>query len=81
MDFCRSGSNSLLKQIQLVPVAHNHVQIDFEDLQEERLHYIPGQPVPMLSHPYSKNVFPHVQTAHTMFSFASIASCPFTGQH
>jgi len=74
-----SGPRALLKQIHLGLVAHNHTQTDFEDLQEERLHNITGQPVPLLGHPQTKKVFTDVQMAHTVF--VPTASGPVTGHH
>jgi len=47
----------LLKKGQLKPAAQDCVQMDFECLQGQRLHNLSGQPVPMLSHPLSNNIF------------------------
>ena len=46
----------------------------FEYLQGWRLHNLPGQPVPVLSHPHSKKVFPDVQTEPPVFQFVPFAS-------
>ena len=54
-------SNSLPKQGHPEQVAQDLVQVGFEYLQSRRLHNLPGQPVPVLRHPQSKEVLPHVQ--------------------
>jgi len=43
-----------------------------EYLQRTRLHNLPGQPVPGLSHPQSKQVLPHVQTELLCFSLCPL---------
>jgi len=43
-------------------VAEDHFQVAFEHLQGWTLHDLPGQPVPVLSHPQGEKVFPNVQT-------------------
>lgn len=55
-----SGSAPLLKQGHLDQVAQDHVQAAFEHLQAWRLHNLPGQAVPVLSHVHGKNLFPDV---------------------
>ena len=37
------------------------IQVGCGYLQRRWLHYLPGQPVPLLCHPHSKEVLPHVQ--------------------
>lgn len=48
----------LLSQGHLENVAQDHVQANFECLQEGRFHNFPGQFVPVLSHPHRKKHFP-----------------------
>jgi len=56
-----SGPKPLLKQGHLQPVVQDCIQITFDYLQGWRLHNLPGQPVPLLSHPHSGEVFPDVE--------------------
>ncbi|XP_068793723.1 lebercilin isoform X2 [Struthio camelus] len=61
------GQPVLLKQSHLEHVAQDPVQTAFEDLQRRRLHHLSGQPVPVLCHPHSKEVFPQVQRELPVF--------------
>ena len=70
------GPMCLLKQGLLEWVTQDHVQMAFEYLQGWRLHSLIGQPLPVLSHPHSKGVFPYVQTEPLVFQFVLIASGP-----
>ena len=61
-DLCGSSSPTLLpKQGHLQQAAQDLVQAGVEYLQRRRLHHLPGQPVPVLSHPQREGVLPHVQ--------------------
>ena len=61
-DLCGSSSTTPLpKQGHLHQAAQDLVQAGLEYLQRRRLHNSPGQPVPVLCHPHSKEVLPHVQ--------------------
>jgi len=51
-----SGPISLVKGVHLELIAQDRVQMAFEYLQRWQLHNLSGQPVPLLSHPHSKNV-------------------------
>ena len=62
-----SGPTPLLQQSHLKPVVQDHVQMAFEYLQGGRLHNLSGQPVPGLSQPQSKKVFPDVQREPPVF--------------
>ncbi|XP_068788224.1 uncharacterized protein [Struthio camelus] len=53
----------------------------FEYLQGRRLHYLSGQPVPMLCHPHSEEVLSQVQVELPVVQFLPIASCPVAGHH
>jgi len=44
------------------------------NISEGRLHNVSGQPVPVLSHPHIKKVFPDVQREPSVFLFVPIAS-------
>jgi len=60
-DLCGSPSPTLLpKQGHLQQAAEDLVQAGLEYLQRRRLHNLPGQPVPVLRHPQSEEVLPHV---------------------
>lgn len=51
----------------------------FEDLQGGRHLRVSGQPVPVFSRQYSKEVLPDVYMITFMFELVFIASCPVTG--
>lgn len=55
------GSNPQLKQGHWELFAQANVQMTFEYLQGQRLHNLPGQPVPVLSYPHSEIVFSDYQ--------------------
>jgi len=81
-DLCGSSSPTLLpKQGHLQQTAQDRVQEGPEYLQRRRLHSLPGQPVPVLHHPQSEEVLPHVQTELRMLQFVPVAPCPVTGHH
>lgn len=78
-DLWRSPSpTTLLKQGSLEQVAQNHVQIAFEYLQGWKLQNLPGQHVPMLSHPHTEKVFSDFRRIYSMFQFVFIVSGPGT---
>ena len=70
-----SGPNLLLKQ-----VAQDRVQMAFEYLQGGRLHNLPGQLVPVLSHPHREKVFLDVQGNLLYFGLCPLSG-PVTGHH
>lgn len=72
---------SLLKQGDLEPVAHDHVQTAFECLQRWRVHSLSGQRVALLSHSRSEKVFPDFYRESPVFQFVPIASSLATGHH
>jgi len=74
-------SNPLPKQGHLQQAAQDHIQEGFEYLQRRRLHNLPGQPVPALCHPQSKEVLLQLQMELLMLEFVLIAPCPVTGHH
>ena len=63
-DLCGSSPTSLPKQGHLQQAAQDLVQAGLEYLQRRRLHSLSGQPVPVLHHPQSEAVLPHVQMEH-----------------
>ena len=69
------------KQFHLEQAAQDCVQVGFEYLQRRRIHSCSGQPVPVLCHPQSKEVLPHVQMELPMLQFVPIAPCPVAGHH
>ena len=75
-----SSPTRLPKQGHLQQAAQDCVQAGFEYLQR-RLHNLSGQPVPVLHHPQSEEVLPHVQTELPMLQFVPIAPCPVAGHH
>jgi len=79
-DLCGSSSpTSLPKQGHLQQAAQHLVQAGPEYLQKRRLHNLPGQPVPVLRHPQSERVLPHVQVELPMLQFVPTAPCPVAG--
>jgi len=68
---------SLLKQGHLELV----VQTVFEYSQTWRLHTLPGQPIPVLSHPRSTKMFPGFQSESPLLQFVPVAPGPITGYH
>ena len=75
-----SGPTRLPKQSHLQQAAQDYVQADYVYLQR-RFHNLPGQPVPVLRHPQSKEVLPHVQMELLMLQFVPIAPCPVAGHY
>ena len=74
-DLCGSSSPTpLTKQGHLQQAAQDLVQAGLEYLQRRRLHNLPGQPVPVLCHPQSKEVLPHVQTELPMLQFVPFSN-------
>ena len=69
------------KQGHLQQAAQDLVQAGLEYLQRRRIYNLPGQPVPVLRHPQSEEVLPHVQTELPVPQFVPIAPCPVTGHH
>jgi len=81
-DLCGSSSPTPLpKQGHLQQAAQDLVQAGLKYLQRGRLHSLPGQPVPVLSHPQREEVLPHVQMELPVLQFVPIAPCPVTGHH
>ena len=81
-DLCGSSSPTPLpKQGHLQQAAQDLVQAGLEYLQRRRLHSLSGQPVPVLRHPQSEEVLPHVQRELMMLQFVPVALCPVTGHH
>jgi len=81
-DLCGSSSPTpLLKQGRLQQAAQDRLKAGLEYLQRRRLHNFSGQPVPVLHHPQSEEVLPHVQMELPMLQFVPIAPCPVAGHH
>jgi len=75
--FCWSSSPiPLPNQGRLQQVAQDLVQAGLEYLQRRRLHNLTGQPVPVLRHPQSEEILPHVPINYTM-SFVLSFPLPF----
>ncbi|KAK4832796.1 hypothetical protein QYF61_025664 [Mycteria americana] len=43
-----------------------------------RLNHFPGQPVPMLDNPFSKEIVPNIQSKPPLVQLEAISSCPIT---
>jgi len=74
-----SDPTPLPKQDHLEKAAQDLVQVGLEYLQRRRLHNLSGQPVPVLHHPQSEEVLPHVQMELPVLQFVAIAPYPVTG--
>jgi len=46
----------------------------FEPLQGWELHHLPGQPVPMSDHSFSKEIFPNIQSKPPLMQPEAISS-------
>ena len=69
-------SNPPAKAGTLIQVAQVVVQPDLEYLHKRRLQNFSGQPVPVLCHPYQKEVLPHVSMELQMVKLQPIIPCP-----
>ena len=76
-----SSPTSLPKQGHLKQAAQDCIPEGFEYLQRRRLHKHSGQPAPVLCHPQSEEVLPHVQLELPLLQFVPIALCPVAGHH
>uniref|UniRef100_A0A8C7EGQ5 Uncharacterized protein n=1 Tax=Nothoprocta perdicaria TaxID=30464 RepID=A0A8C7EGQ5_NOTPE len=59
----------------------NYTKISADTTGIQRLHSLPGQPVPGLWHPHREEVLPHMQMELLVFQLILIAPCPVTGHH
>jgi len=78
-DLWRSSPTPLPKQVHLDCTGPHPG--GFWVSPERRMHSISGQPVPVLCHPQSEEVFPHVQLELPMLQFVPVAPCPVSGHH
>jgi len=76
-----SSPTPLSKQGHLEEAAQDRVQVSFEYVQRRRIHNLPGQLIPVLRHPQSREVLPHVQMEVAMLQFVPVAPCSVTGHH
>jgi len=53
-----------------------HIYTSFEHLQAWGLHHLPGQPVPMPDHSFSKEIFPNIQSKSPLMQLEATASRP-----
>ena len=72
-----SSPTPLTKQGHLQQAAQDRGQVGLEYLQKRRLHNLSGHPVPVLCHPQSEEVLPHVQLELPV----PVAPCPVAGHH
>ena len=76
-DLCgSSGPTPLPKQGHLEQLPQDPIHAGFEYLQRRRIHSLSGQPIPVLRHPQSEEVLPHVQTELPLLQFVPVAPCP-----
>jgi len=71
-----SSPTPLPKQGHPEQAAQDRVQAGFEYLQRRRPHNPSGQPVPVLRHPQSEEVLPHVQMELPALQYVPVAPCP-----
>jgi len=76
-----SSPTPLPKQGHLQQAAQDLVQAGLGYLQSRRLHSLPAQRVPVLHHPQSEEVLPHVQLEPPMLQFVPVAPCPVAGRY
>ena len=57
-------------------VPKHHIYMSFKYLQGWWLHHFPGQPGPMLHNPFSKDIFPNIQSKPPLVQLEVIASRP-----
>jgi len=62
-----SGPAPLFMQGHLELVVQDHIQLAFRYFQGGGIHNFPEQPMPVLSHPDKKSVFPDIQTESPVF--------------
>ena len=68
-------SNAPAKAGSLDQAAQVGIQVGLKCLQRRRLHYISGQPVPVLCHPYCEEVLTHIYHNFLCFSLWPFPSC------
>ena len=67
-----------LPSLPLNHVLKCHIYTVSKYLQGWWLHHFPGQPVPMLDHPLSEEIFPNIQPKPPLTQLEAIFSCPIT---
>ncbi|KAK4818457.1 hypothetical protein QYF61_013663 [Mycteria americana] len=73
----QSFRNRLL-QLVLNMFTNKNDLLDVKNIQEWRLHHLSGQPVPMLDNPFSKEIFPNIQSKPPLAQREAISSRPVT---
>ncbi|KAK4810580.1 hypothetical protein QYF61_007317, partial [Mycteria americana] len=68
--------NLTLPRPPLHHVPKRHIYTAFKYLQGWRLNHFPGQPLPMLDHPFSKEIFPNIQSKPPLAQLEAVSSCP-----
>jgi len=53
-----------------------HIYMLFEHFQGWSFNHLPGQPVPMPDHSFSKEIFPNIQSKPPLTQLEATASCP-----
>ena len=76
-----SSSIPLPKQVYVEQAAQDLVQANFKYLQRRRIHNLPERSVPVLCHPQSEEVLPHLKTELPKLHFVPVASCPVARHH
>ena len=71
----RGGGVGLCVGTPVIPVS------GFEYSQRSSLHSPSRQPVPVLCHPQSREVFPHVQMELLLLQFVPVTPCPVSRHH
>ncbi|KAK4831969.1 hypothetical protein QYF61_020352 [Mycteria americana] len=77
----RSSSPTVNLTLPRPPLHHvpkHLIQTSFKYLQGWRLNHFPGQPVPMLDHPFSEVKFPNIQSKPPLAQLEAISSRPIT---
>ncbi|KAK4821381.1 hypothetical protein QYF61_018919 [Mycteria americana] len=59
-------------------IHRHHIYMSFKYLEGWGLHHFPGQPVPTLDNPFSKEFFPNIQSKPPLAQLEAVSSCPIT---
>ena len=71
--FYPKSNNPLLNR-----VPEHHIQMVFRCHQGWWFNHLPGEPIPVLNHPFSKEVFPDIQPKLSLVQLKAISPCPVT---
>ncbi|KAK4830127.1 LOW QUALITY PROTEIN: hypothetical protein QYF61_008554 [Mycteria americana] len=76
-----SSSPTINLALPSPPLSHvpkHHIYMSFKYLQGWGHNHFPGQPVPMLDHPFGEEIFPNIQSKPPLAQLEAISSRPIT---